>query len=87
MKNKEFKKLYRDDLKVYFSNSISQKVKKTVLDKINGGYTAEYEIPYNYAKELEISDPGTTTDVLVDDNNLEKILYLSTFYVCFNACE
>lgn len=58
-----------------------------VLDEINGGYITEYGLLYNYTKELEISNPRTTTDVKVDDNKPEKIPYFSKFYIYFNACK
>lgn len=48
---------------------------------------AEYGKLHDYALELEKSNEGTTTEVVVDDDNADKIPNFKAFYVCFKACK
>jgi hypothetical protein len=48
------------------------RVKNKIIDEEHGGLRNEHGLLYGYAKELELTNPGTTTDVKVDNTNLKK---------------
>lgn len=76
----------KQKLNTYITISKCARVRKNVLDKMNNCYKSKYGLLYSYAKELELSNSGTTTDVRVDDSNPYKISYFSKFYVFFATC-
>lgn len=67
--------------------TICGSLKRKIIKEVNGGYKEQYSLLYAYARELKLSNPGTTTYVKVDDKNPEKKPYFSKFYVWFVACK
>lgn len=63
------------------------RVREKVIDEVNECYKSQYGLLYRYVEELELSNPNTTTNVRVDDNNPDGIPYFLKFYVYFTACK
>ena len=74
--------LSKTQLNVCASSSMLNRVKNKIIDEEHGGLRNEHGLLYGYAKEFEMTNPGTTTDVKVDNTNLKKrpifswVLYL-----------
>jgi hypothetical protein len=64
--------LSKTQLNVCASSSMLNRVKNKIIDEEHGGLRNEHGLLYGYAKELELTNPGTTTDVKVDNTNLKK---------------
>lgn len=83
-KAREMKETVQEDMGVDVSITMIKRAKTHVMKKIMDTQTGEYSKLFDYALELQRSNPGTSVHVALDPEEEDHVF--QRFYVCFDAC-
>ncbi|BAF23783.2 Os08g0432600 [Oryza sativa Japonica Group] len=83
-KAREMKETVQEDMGVDVPITMIKRAKAHVMKKIMDTQTGEYSKLFDYALELQRSNPGTSVHVALDPEEEDHVF--QRFYVCFDAC-
>ena len=83
-KARAMKETVQEDMGVDVSITMIKRAKARVMKKIMDTQTGEYSKLFDYALELQRSNPGTSVHVALDPEEEDHVF--QRFYVCFDAC-
>jgi len=83
-KARAMKETVQEDMGVDVSITMIKRAKARVMKKIMDTQTGEYSKLFDYALELQRSNPRTSVHVALDPEEEDHVF--QRFYVCFDAC-
>ncbi|XP_055962319.1 uncharacterized protein LOC130015693 [Mercurialis annua] len=81
LKSKELKAREMRELKIDVTDIKCKRVKRILLEDLEGDYLEEYGLLWDYREELLATNPGTTIDLLTDGNTNQ----FGAIYICFDT--